>query len=158
MFDGLDEFVQLDRTFHDLALSEEEGKDAELFRLMRRDEPLRWPELLKEPRVVLLSEAGSGKTEEVRHVCLDLRARKKHAFFLRIEHLVQDFEASFEEGTLDEFQAWIPTRPSLHWRPGSPIWTTRPNRRSSPLALLSHSSAAGRRGGAPDRRSAQSST
>jgi hypothetical protein len=106
MSDGLDDFVQLDRTFHDLALSEE-GKDADLFRLMRQDEPLRWPELLKEPRVVLLSEAGSGKTEEVRHVCLDLRARRKHAFFLRIEHLVHDFEASFEEGTLDEFQAWI---------------------------------------------------
>ena len=29
MFDGLDDFVQLDRTFHDLAPSEE-GKDAEL--------------------------------------------------------------------------------------------------------------------------------
>jgi hypothetical protein len=84
MSDGLDDFVQLDRTFHDLALSEE-GKDADLFRLMRQDEPLRWPELLKEPRVVLLSEAGSGKTEEVRHVCLDLRARRKHAFFLRID-------------------------------------------------------------------------
>jgi hypothetical protein len=107
MSDGFDDFVQLDRTFHDLALSEEKGKDAELFRLMRRDEPLRWPELLKEPRVVLLSEAGSGKTEEVRHVCRDLRAGKNHAFFLRIEHLVQDFEASFEEGTLEEFQTWI---------------------------------------------------
>ncbi len=93
MSDGFDDFVQLDRTFHDLALSEEKGKDAELFRPMRRDEPLRWPELLKEPRVVLLSEAGSGKTEEVRHVCRDLRAGKNHAFFLRIEHLVQDFEA-----------------------------------------------------------------
>jgi hypothetical protein len=62
--------------------------------------------LLKEPRVVLLSEAGSGKTEEIRHVCRDLRERKSHAFFLRIEHLVQDFEASFEEGTLEEFHAW----------------------------------------------------
>jgi hypothetical protein len=76
MSDGFDDFVQLDRTFHDLALSEEKGKDAELFRLMRRDEPLRWPELLKEPRVVLLSEAGSGKTEEVRHVCRDCERGK----------------------------------------------------------------------------------
>jgi hypothetical protein len=107
MFDGLDDFVQLDRTFHDLAVSEDEGKAAELFSLMRGNKPLRWPELLKEPRVVLLSEAGSGKTEEVRHVCRDLRAGTKHAFFLRIEHLVQDFDASFELGTLEEFQAWI---------------------------------------------------
>ena len=107
MSDGLDDFVQLHRTFHDLALSEEEGKDAELFRLMGRDAPLQWPDLLREFRVVLLSEAGSGKTEEITHTCRDLRREKKHAFFLRIEYLVHDFEASFEEGTLDEFDAWI---------------------------------------------------
>src|SRR4051794_15456967 len=98
MSDGFDDFIQLDRTFHDLALSEDEGQDAELFRLLRRDKPTQWSDLLEEARVVLLSEAGSGKTEEIRHVCRDLRLRGKHAFFLRIEHLSQDFEASFEEG------------------------------------------------------------
>lgn len=107
MADDIDEFIQLDRTFHDLALSEEEGKEAELFRLMRRDKPTHWPDLIEEPRVVLLSEAGSGKTEEIRHVCLDLRFRNKHAFFLRIEHLAQDFDASFEEGTPEEFDDWV---------------------------------------------------
>jgi hypothetical protein len=45
MSDDFDEFIQLDRTFHDLALNEEEdGKDAELFRLMRRDKPTQWAE------------------------------------------------------------------------------------------------------------------
>lgn len=107
MSDDFDEFIQLDRTFRDLALSEEEGKESELFRLMRRDKPTQWSDLLREPRVVLLSEAGSGKTEEIRHVCRDLRLREKHAFFLRIEHLAQDFEASFEEGTPEEFDYWI---------------------------------------------------
>jgi hypothetical protein len=103
----LDEFVQLNRTFRDLAFSEEEGKEAEIFRLTRRDKPAQWPELLNEPRVILLSEAGSGKTEEIRHVCLDLRRRKKNAFFLRIEHVAQDFEAAFEDGTPEEFERWI---------------------------------------------------
>lgn len=107
MSDDLDEFIQLDRTFHDLALSEEEGKDAELFRLMRREKPAEWRDLLAEPRVVLLSEAGSGKTEEIRHVCRDLRQRGQRAFFLRIEHLAFDFDGSFEEGTPEEFQDWI---------------------------------------------------
>ena len=102
-----DEFIQLDRTFRDLALSEEDGKDAELFRLMRRDKPTQWSDLLEEPRVILLSEAGSGKTEEIRHVCRDLRLNGKRAFFLRIEHLAQDFEASFEEGTPEEFADWV---------------------------------------------------
>lgn len=107
MSDDFDEFIQLHRTFHDLALNEEEGRESELFRLMRRDKPTQWPELLEEPRVILLSEAGSGKTEEIRHVCRDLRLRKKHAFFLRIEHLTHDFDASFEEGTPEEFDNWI---------------------------------------------------
>lgn len=107
MFDGTNDFVQLNRTFHDLGLSEEGGKEPALFRLTGRGVPLAWPELLREPRVVLLSEAGSGKTEEIRHACLGLRREEKHAFFLRIEHLVQDFETSFELGTLGEFEAWI---------------------------------------------------
>lgn len=107
MSDVFDEFIQLHRTFHDLALSEEEGRESELFRLMRRDKPTQWSDLLEEPRVILLSEAGSGKTEEIRHVCRDLRIRKKHAFFLRIEHLSQDFDAAFEEGTSEEFDEWI---------------------------------------------------
>jgi hypothetical protein len=107
MSDDFDDFIQLHRTFHDLALSEEEGREAELFRLLRREKPTHWSDLLEEPRTVLLSEAGSGKTEEIRHVCRDLRLRKNHAFFLRIEHLAQDFEASFEEGTPEEFDDWI---------------------------------------------------
>src|SRR5437868_14117171 len=107
MPDYLAEFIQLHRTCHDLALSEEEGKESGLFRLMSREKPTQWSDLLEEPRVVLLSEAGSGKTEEVRHVCRELRRRMKRAFFLRIEHLVQDFDSAFEEGTPEEFEEWM---------------------------------------------------
>jgi len=102
-----DEFIQVHRTFHDLALSEGEGKESELIRLMLRDKATHWSDLLEEPRVVLLSEAGSGKTEELRHVCRDLRQRAKRAFFLRIEHLAQDFDTAFEEGTPEEFEEWM---------------------------------------------------
>jgi hypothetical protein len=102
-----DEFIQVHRTFHDLALSEGEGKESELIRLMLRDKATHWSDLLEEPRVVLLSEAGSGKTEELRHVCRDLRQRAKWAFFLRIEHLAQDFDTAFEEGTPEEFEEWM---------------------------------------------------
>lgn len=70
----------------------------------RRD-PLRWPDLLSEYRVILLSEAGSGKTEEIRNVARRLRQDGKSAFFVRIEHVTQDFEDAFEEGSLEEFRA-----------------------------------------------------
>lgn len=106
-----EEFVQLDRTFHDLALDEGEGREPSFSSLNARDTPIRWPDLLREPRVALLSEAGAGKTEEVRQTCRDLRRRGKYAFFLRIEHLAEafetSFEASFEEGTPEQFADWI---------------------------------------------------
>lgn len=54
----------------------------------------------------MLSEAGSGKTEEIRHVARQLRRDGRQAFFLRIEHIAQDFQDAFEEGTFDEFSAW----------------------------------------------------
>lgn len=107
MSDDLDDFIQVHRTFHDLALSEEEGKEPELTRLLLRAKATHWSDLLEEPRVILLSEAGSGKTEELRHVCRDLRRRAKRAFFLRIEHLAQDFDTAFEEGTPEEFEEWL---------------------------------------------------
>ena len=68
MLAQFDKFIQLDRTFSDLALSEAEGRESEVFRLMRREKRTQWSDLLKEPRVALLSEAGSGKTEEIRHI------------------------------------------------------------------------------------------
>lgn len=100
-------FIELNRTFRDLAISDEEGDEAKMVRLFAREAPTRWTELLAEPRVIMLAEAGSGKTEEIRHICRRQRADGKHAFFLRIEHVVEDFETCFEEGSLEEFEAWL---------------------------------------------------
>ena len=109
MSSELDTFIPLDRSFHELVLSEEGGDERQLRRLMGREKPIRWSDLLDEARVIVLSEAGSGKTEEIRHITRQLRESGKPAFFLRIEHVTQDFEASFEEGTLKEFEAWADT-------------------------------------------------
>lgn len=107
MSGDLDSFIPLDRSFHELAVSGDGGDEAELHRLLGHEKALRWPDLLAEARVILLSEAGSGKTEEIRHITRELRGKGKPAFFLRIEHVTQDFEACFEEGTLEEFEAWV---------------------------------------------------
>ncbi|WP_441229549.1 hypothetical protein AB7828_04935 [Tardiphaga sp. 215_C5_N2_1] len=107
MSGDLDNFIDLDRTFRDLAISDDEGDEAKMVRLWGRDIPTRWADLLAEPRVIILAEAGSGKTEEIRHVCRRQRRDGKPAFFLRIEHVVEDFGNSFEEGGLEEFEAWI---------------------------------------------------
>lgn len=107
MTSSLDEFIQLDRTFHELALEKDAGDDVDLTRLLRQRDALRWPSLLNEYRVILLSEAGSGKTEEIRNIARKLRQEGKPAFFVRIEHVCQNFEDAFEEGSIEEFKAWV---------------------------------------------------
>jgi hypothetical protein len=102
-----DEFIPLDRTFHDLAFDASGDDETQLSRLYGRAKSIRWPDLLRENRVILLSEAGSGKTAEVRNIASQLRCGGKQAFFLRIEHVTQDFEGAFEEGTYEAFKAWV---------------------------------------------------
>ncbi|SEM74888.1 hypothetical protein SAMN05192583_1088 [Sphingomonas gellani] len=65
MSGDFDDFIELDRTFRDLAISEEEADDAKMVRLFAREAPTGWAELLAEPRVIILAEAGSGKTEVI---------------------------------------------------------------------------------------------
>ncbi|MFC0810376.1 hypothetical protein ACFHWW_33915, partial [Ensifer sp. P24N7] len=61
--------------------------------------------------MVILSEAGAGKTREIRNAAQTLRAQGKAAFFLRLEHISDDFEDAFESetGTNEEFEAWLAT-------------------------------------------------
>ena len=62
MSGNLDDFIELDRTFRDLAISDEDGDEAKMVRLFAREASTRWADLLVEPRVIVLAEAGSGKT------------------------------------------------------------------------------------------------
>lgn len=106
MTDLTDEFIPLDRTFSDLAPETGTDDESAMTRMFGRETPLRWPELLDEHRVILLSEAGSGKTAEIRAIAKSLRKEGKPAFFVRIENVVQSFEDAFEEGDFVEFETW----------------------------------------------------
>ncbi|WP_117140657.1 NACHT domain-containing protein [Pseudomonas amygdali] len=100
-------YIQINRTFHELAFDPEDDDNTALGRRTLNRQPLRWQELLALHRVVILSEAGSGKTQEIRHVARMLRDEGKHAFFIRLEHVRSDIEDAFEEGDYAEFQAWV---------------------------------------------------
>ena len=98
--------VQIDRTFRTLSTRvDADAYDAE--RLPTFGARLTWPELLQLPRVVMLSEAGAGKTAEVREQARRLRQDGKAAFFVRLEHVATEFESAFEEGDFEGFQAWL---------------------------------------------------
>lgn len=99
-------FIELDRSFRTLVddpttIASDDAK------LVPSATSLKWVDLLKLHRVVVLSEAGAGKTEEIRNAARSLIDDGKPAFFLRLEHISTSFEAAFEEGTHDEFESWL---------------------------------------------------
>lgn len=101
------EFVQLNRTFHELSKHARESDDVDLSQAFYAGNQLTWDDLVKGYRTVILSEAGSGKTEEIRQAALKLRAEGKAAFFLRLEHIPDDFDNAFEVGSVQEFEEWL---------------------------------------------------
>ncbi|NEK38604.1 hypothetical protein GR253_31675 [Rhizobium leguminosarum] len=100
-------YVDLQRTFHEL--SQAGGEDEEVVRSFQIGQRMTWQALLENPRVVILSEAGSGKTREIRQAAQILRGQGKAAFFLRLENVANWFEDAFEAetGTFDQFEDWL---------------------------------------------------
>lgn len=101
------EFIELHRTFHDLPKDAQENDELDIRRKLGIGEPLGWTALIKEYRVIILSEAGSGKTTEIHNIARTLREQNKQAFFLRLENILGDFEDAFEVGTYEEFKEWL---------------------------------------------------
>ncbi|MEX0923319.1 MAG: hypothetical protein WDZ84_11125 [Rhodovibrionaceae bacterium] len=96
-------FVELNRKFYEIPHDE----DVDLSQPFHLSSQLSWSDLIQEHRVVLLSEAGSGKTAEIRNVAKKLCEEDKTAFFIRLEHIPIDFEDAFEVGTFEQFQGWL---------------------------------------------------
>jgi hypothetical protein len=87
-----DPFVELDRTFarqKDASNAESEADSSYLFEAFLRSHGnvLDWAGLLKKHRVVILGEAGSGKTWEMQEQVKKLEAAGTTAFFIRLDEL-----------------------------------------------------------------------
>ncbi|MBU4467301.1 MAG: hypothetical protein KKC39_00960 [Candidatus Omnitrophica bacterium] len=67
----------------------------------------KWEDLLSLYRVVILAEAGAGKTEEMKAITQRLCGEQKAAFFLRLEHLCSEFKISFDIGSPGQFSSWL---------------------------------------------------
>lgn len=104
-------FIELNRKFW--AINDKEEVDPDSLRyqyLWSRDSQPGWSELLQMPRVVVLAEAGTGKSEEFKETAHRLRSEGKAAFFCAIEELVAEgIERAFDVGTFPEFTAWQET-------------------------------------------------
>jgi len=106
-FDSSYEFIELNRTFHELSKHYNENDDVDIRQAFHFGEHFHWPNLIKIYRLIILSEAGSGKTAEIRNIARTLREQGKPAFFLRLEHIPRDFEDAFEVGTYEIFEEWL---------------------------------------------------
>lgn len=111
------EFIDLDRRFH--PLTDKELGDAELlasFGDSDFDFDKSWEDLLKCPRVVLLAEAGAGKTVEMEHAAQRLVDDGKYAFFLPLESLDRgEVRVVFTPDENERFDSWMA-------RPDAPAW------------------------------------
>jgi hypothetical protein len=80
--------IPLDRQFEEW--SEAQPSDPEIRSLFRPDRALTWGDLLKKPRVVILAEAGSGKTEELKDQCKRQKEAGEFAFYATVQDAGRD--------------------------------------------------------------------
>lgn len=105
-----EQYVSLDRSFRDLS-KEEEIEPSLLSHISgwEHAEGTSWGELLKSERVVILAEAGSGKTKEMLAQADTLVNQGETAFFIPIEELdkqgVREYLTS-EPGHAERFDSW----------------------------------------------------
>ena len=107
VFDTNYGFVELHRTFHELSKDSTGSDGMDSSWMPGLSMSLRWPDLINEYRLIILSEAGSGKTAEIHNIAHTLRKQNKQAFFLRLEHILGNFEVAFETGNYEDFREWL---------------------------------------------------
>ncbi|WP_152547283.1 NACHT domain-containing protein [Delftia sp. RIT313] len=99
-------YIELHRTFRELLPTGRPGDDVAMEPGRGQDAVL-MSALLEQPRVVMLAEGGSGKTWLLQEAARRLRSERKAAFFLRLEHVIQEFDGSFDIGSHEDFEAWL---------------------------------------------------
>jgi hypothetical protein len=100
--------IELDRAFWPLGDGDEYDPDMLRAKATFGVDRLHWSDLLEMTRVVILAEAGTGKTHELRETARRLRREGKAAFFCRIEELAADgLENALVEGDAEEFRTWL---------------------------------------------------
>jgi hypothetical protein len=99
----------MDRTFKDLRTPSGKDDAFELSWGERFDEfGVSWDELLKSQRILIVSEAGAGKTYECESKARELFARGEPAFFLSLERVASTgVVATFFGDDLTRFTDWL---------------------------------------------------
>lgn len=101
--------IPLHRTFSRFALRREDELETDWSDYLRRDgEGATWQDVHEQPLVVVLGEAGIGKTSEFSAECARLRDAGQFAFFLPLNQLADS--ASWElvlSGSQEQYDQWM---------------------------------------------------
>jgi hypothetical protein len=100
-------FIDLDRRF--LRWSEKDSDAAEVYALLRHyaRNGLDWPRLLQHRRVVVLAEAGSGKSEELKAQARHVIANGQFGFYATVQDVArQGLERALGDAGRARLQQW----------------------------------------------------
>jgi hypothetical protein len=100
-------FVDLNRLF--LRWSEKQSDAAEVYAMLRHytQSDLDWPKLLQRHRVVLLAEAGSGKSEELKEQARRLGTGGQFGFYAAVQDVArQGLEGAFDNADRSRLEQW----------------------------------------------------
>ncbi|MBU2970015.1 hypothetical protein KO527_11700 [Pseudoalteromonas sp. C2R02] len=100
-------YIQLNRLFNEIPTSLSDEKDLSDFYSLGTRNGDTWEGLLNKDRIIILAEAGSGKTVEIREQAKKLSAEEKCSFFIKIEDIKDNFEDAFEFGDISQFDTWL---------------------------------------------------
>lgn len=101
--------IELTRTFYPIS---DESIDLETYETnitYGLEKSIEWKTVLENKRVVIIAEAGAGKTHELKYLTKKLHRDGKSAFFMRLEHLKDGIETAFDnirENEFADFQSW----------------------------------------------------
>lgn len=99
--------IELNRTFEPVSADEADSGDYDFSGLFGLGKRNNWNEILQNRRVVIIAEAGAGKTHEFRTQAEKLVDQEKTAFFIRLEYLKDGLESAFETSEdLARYQNW----------------------------------------------------
>lgn len=114
-----EKFIELDRRFRDL--TNEEREDPGMLAIWGFHESqlgTAWSELLESERVVILAEAGSGKTREMQAQERRLSSEAKAAFFIPVEALDREGVRGYlstNKAVEKRFDAWLADPDETAW-------------------------------------------
>ncbi|HHQ6599577.1 TPA: NACHT domain-containing protein [Serratia fonticola] len=89
----MNELIHLNRSFTSLVINHANSSNSEI---ELQSAPLfQWGDVIDSKRAIILAEAGSGKTTEIKEQTKNLIKNGNYAFFLRLESLIDDFDGAF---------------------------------------------------------------